>query len=199
MPGFTLNSAVDTLLKKEFDILRAKRQAHALMQEYGLDAVPLEHENMDVWRENFQGVQFLHQPTNLLIFGAVDDIWVTPDGELIVVDYKSTSKDGEVSLEDEWKDGYKRQMEVYQWLLRQNGHKVSDTGYFVYANGRKDLEAFDAKLEFNIQLLPYTGDDSWVEPSILHAHECLNAEQIPPAAVSCEYCQYFYARQHLEG
>jgi 2-isopropylmalate synthase len=35
-------------------------------------------------------------------------------------------------LDQEWQDSYKRQMDVYQWLLRQNGLKVSNTGYFVY-------------------------------------------------------------------
>jgi len=48
-PGFpfNLNSAVDTLLKKEFDIHRAKNKAHPMMKEYGLDLVPFEHEMMD--------------------------------------------------------------------------------------------------------------------------------------------------------
>jgi len=38
-PGypFTLNSAVDKLLKKEFDIHRAKGTPHPMMKEYGLD------------------------------------------------------------------------------------------------------------------------------------------------------------------
>ena len=42
-PGypFSLNSAVDTLLKKEFDMHRAKGTAHPLMDAYGLDAVPV--------------------------------------------------------------------------------------------------------------------------------------------------------------
>ena len=44
-------------------------------------------------------------------------------------------------------------MEVYQWLFRQNGYKVSDTGYFVYCNGNTDRQAFDAKLEFDITLI----------------------------------------------
>ena len=45
-PGypFSLNSAVDALLKKEFDIHRAANQAHPLMKAYGLDAVPYQHE-----------------------------------------------------------------------------------------------------------------------------------------------------------
>ena len=49
----------------------------------------------------------------------------SPGGELIVVDYKATSKDGEVTLDAPRQDGYKRQMEFYQWLLRCNGFTVS--------------------------------------------------------------------------
>ncbi|MBU1901440.1 PD-(D/E)XK nuclease family protein, partial [Patescibacteria group bacterium] len=122
-PGFpfSLNSAVDKLLKKEFDIHRAGKSAHPIMEAYGVDAVPFVHEKMDEWRDNFKGVQFLHGPTNLVITGAVDDVWVNKAGELIVVDYKSTAKEGEITLEDDWKVAYKRQMEVYQWLLRRNG------------------------------------------------------------------------------
>jgi len=75
-PGFpfTLNSAVDALLKKEFDVCRAKEKAHPLMEAYKIKAVPFQYEKMDEWRENFVGVQYLHEPTNLLVFGAVDDI-----------------------------------------------------------------------------------------------------------------------------
>ena len=134
-PGFpfALNSAVDALLKKEFDIHRAAKTAHPLIQKYGVDAVPASHADLDTWRHNFTGIQHLHKPTNLLIFGAIDDLWFNSAGEYIVVDYKSTSKDEEITaLDKEWQNGYKRQMEVYQWLLRQNGYKVSNTGYFVY-------------------------------------------------------------------
>ena len=67
------------------------------MIEYKIDAIPFEHKDLDKWRENFVGIQALHEPTNLLIFGAVDDIWIMPNGELIVVDYKATAKKSEVS------------------------------------------------------------------------------------------------------
>lgn len=187
---FNLNSAVDHLLKKEFDAHRVAKSAHPLMTTYGVDAVPFQHADMDVWRENFVGVQSLHEKTNLLIFGAVDDVWVNPLGELIVVDYKATSKDAEVTLDAEWQDGYKRQMEVYQWLLRQNGFKVSDTGYFVYANGKRDRKAFDAKLEFDIKLIPYTGNTDWIEKTLGIIKQCLMDDRIPSASEKCEYCAY---------
>jgi len=84
-------------------------------------------------------------------------------------------------------------MEVYQWLLRQNGYKVSDTGYFVYCNGIADAEAFDQKLEFRVNLIPYKGDDSWVEKTIHDIHKCLNSDKIPEASPDCDYCRYVEA------
>ncbi len=187
---FNLNSAVDLLLKKEFDMHRAQQSKHPLMKTYRIDAVPFAHPDINTWRENFVGIQFEHEPSGLLITGAVDDIWVNPKGELHVVDYKATSKDGEVSLDAEWQDGYRRQMEIYQWLLRQKGFTVSDTGFFVYCNGKRDAKAFDGKLEFDIKIIPYTGSTDWVEQTLMQAKKVLLAKNIPKAAATCEYCSY---------
>ena len=201
-PGFpfALNSAVDKLLKKEFDIFRAKGEPHPLITENGVDARPVSHEELDKWRENFVGVQYLHESTNLLITGAIDDLWINSKSEYIVVDYKSTSKDEEITeLNKEWQDGYKRQMEVYQWLLRQNGLKVSDTGYFVYCNGVTDCDKFDNRLEFKISLIPYKGDDSWVEKAITDAHACLNGDSIPDCSPDCDFCSYSSAVDQFQN
>lgn len=192
-PGFpfNLNSAVDALLKKEFDVHRANGSAHPIMDAYGVDARPFSHPKLDTWRENFKGVDCKHAATGFTVSGAVDDIWINPAGQLIVVDYKSTSKDEKIeALDKEWHDGYKRQMEVYQWLLRQNGFEVSDTGYFVYANASKDREAFDAKLEFDVTLIPYTGNADWVEPTLHDIKACLDAGVVPVKGESCDYCNY---------
>ncbi len=187
---FNLNSAVDELLKKEFDAHRRAQSPHPLMTRFGIDAVPFAHKDMDIWRDNFKGVDTFHKPTGLTVSGAVDDVWVNPDGELIVVDYKATSKDEEVTLDADWQDGYKRQMEVYQWLLRQNGFKVSPVGYFVYANGRRDKETFSGVLEFRMKVIPYEGDDSWVDDALLRAKETLDKESAPEQGEDCEYCTY---------
>jgi RecB family exonuclease len=199
-PPFTLNSAVDHLLKKEFDIHRAQGSAHPLMKKYGIDAVPFQHEKINQWRHNFTGVQVEHKPTDLLIFGAVDDIWVTPKNELHVVDYKATAKAGEVELTDQgFHRAYKRQMEVYQWLLRGNGFTVSDTAYFVYVNGDKDVAAFDAKLEFKVKIISYKGSDAWIEPALGKIKVCLESEIIPQPSSACEFCQYRHSASEIEG
>ncbi len=200
-PGypFALNSAVDTLLKKEFDIHRAKKRAHPLMNAYGLrDVIPFSHEDLDIWRSNFKGIRYVHEPSRLLVTGAIDDVWTTSKGELIIVDYKSTSKEEKVTLDKEWQIGYKRQMEVYQWLFRQNGFEVSKTGYFVYCNGKTDRQAFDAKLDFDIDLIAYTGDDSWIEPALKDIRACLMNAKPPAAAKECDYCAYRKAARDVQ-
>ncbi len=200
-PGypFNLNSAVDTLLKKEFDAHRVNHSTHPLMKTYGIDVVPFQHEKMELWRDALRGgVQYLHEPTNLIITGAVDDIWINPEGELLVVDYKATSKKEEVTLDAPWQIAYKRQVEVYQWLLRKNGFKVSRTAYFVYCNGDADKEAFDGKLEFNVRVLLHEGDDSWIESALADMRACLLDSTLPPRGSECDFCAYRSAAREVE-
>lgn len=201
-PGFpfNINSAVDTLLKSEFDTHRLAGTPHPLQRAYGLDVVPAKRAEMDDWRENFKGVQFHHKSTNLIVTGAIDDLWVDKAGEHYVVDYKATAKKSPVTnIDHAWQMGYKRQMEIYQWLLRRNGLEVSDTGYFVYCTGRPDAEAFDAKIDFDINLIPYEGDDGWVEDALIDLHTCLNRDEIPAPGDDCDYCKYIAAVNEVSG
>lgn len=191
-PAFTLNIAVDALLKKEFDEHRAAASPHPLMTKYGIDAVPFQHASLNTWRENFEGVECVDDGTGFTVCGAVDDIWVNPKGELIVVDYKATSKPGTIlSLDDSsWRDSYRRQMGVYQWLLRRNGFTVSPTGYFVYANAHDDKGAFDGKLEFEITVVECTGETDWIDEALPRIKETLETDAIPSSGKGCEFCAY---------
>lgn len=201
-PPFNINKTIDELYKKEFDVHRAAGTAHPIMTQNKLEGVkPFQHSDMDTWRYNFTGVVTIHKPTNLHVFGAVDDVWVNQAGELIVVDYKATSKAKDVSIDSDWQISYKRQMEVYQWLLRQNGFTVSDTGYFVYTNARMDANEFGDTLLFKTKLLPYTGKDDWVESTLQDMKTCMEGD-MPGVGDSimggpCEHCMYAKARTEL--
>lgn len=188
---FNLNAAVDALLKREFDAYRTRGEPHPLMRAAGLDAVPHAHPELEAWRSVARGVRVLHEPTRLELYGAIDDLWRDlATGELIVADYKATSKDAEVTLDAAWQDGYKRQMEFYQWLLRRRGFAVARRGWFVYCNGRRDLERFDGRLEFRIRLIPYEGDDGWVEETLARIRATLDAPAPPPPEPDCEFCAF---------
>ena len=200
---FNLNDAVDLLLKKEFDIYRKKKETHPLVATAGLSLVPMQHERLEEWRNPFTGVRYHHQPSNFIVFGGVDDVWNDTDGAVTVVDYKATSKDEEVTIDAAWQQAYKRQLEVYQWLFRNNGFTVSDTGYFVYANGDRSREKFDDTLHFNTKLIPYTGSTDWIEEVLLRAKEVLIGDAVPESGQWCDFCPYREAagksfRDHMQ-
>ena len=49
MPGFLLNTATDTLLKKDFDVYREKGEPHPFMERHGLGhLIPCNHEDFDL-------------------------------------------------------------------------------------------------------------------------------------------------------
>ncbi len=193
-PGFSLNVAVDALLKKEFDAHRALQTPHPIMTRSGLDLVPFQHPKMDEWRDALRaGLQYLHEPTKLLITGGIDDIWANMRRKtLFVVDYKATASKSVITLEDEWKMAYKRQIEIYQWLLRKiiKEFRVADIGYFLYCNGLLEKEALNGRLEFDMKIIPYEGNDNWVEQAIIDAHKCLMANELPPSGEGCDLCEY---------
>src|SRR3989338_1663137 len=194
-PGypFSLNIAVDKLLKKEFDYYRSRQAPHPLFLENKIEAIPFAHSKIDEWRDSLhKGIQFLIPETNILLTGGVDDVWINPKTqELIIADYKATSKAEAVSIDADWQIGYKRQAEVYQWLFRKNDFRVSDVAYFVYCNGRTDADRFDQRLEFDISLIPYQGNADWVEPTTYELYKCLRLDSIPESGKDCDFCQYF--------
>jgi CRISPR/Cas system-associated exonuclease Cas4 (RecB family) len=203
-PPFNINKAIDELFKKEFDLHRAAGTQHPLQIKFKVAAKPFAHDDIDKWRHNFTGVFTLHEPTNLHVFGAVDDVWVNEAGELIVVDYKATAKDkpvAELGPVGGWQDSYRRQMEVYQWLLRANGHNVSNTGYFVYATGDMNADGFNDTIKFTTHVFAHEGTDDWVEKTLIKMKECLDGDmpEVGEAAMGgpCEYCTYARARTEL--
>ena len=126
--------------------------------------------------------------------GAVDDVWMKPDGELIISDVKSTSKN-RFNWEETWNNwdypkGYRRQLEMYQWLFKKNGFRVSNKGYLLYFNGLKNQPMFNRELKFEKHLIALDCDDSWVEEKIIEAVNALNSDKIPNGSRSCDTCQY---------
>lgn len=194
-PSMMLNRAVDVLLKSEFDQYRERSQAHPLMAEHGIDAVPFRHPDLSTWRSNFKGIRLLHGPTNFMLYGAMDDLWVAPLGELYVVDYKGTAsaKAEPQTLDAEHRQGYKRQLEFYQFLLRGNGFAVSRRAFIVYAVGKIDRCSFDAKILFDMQLIEHLGTTEWIEPTLLKIKETLMLDSPPAPTPDCELCAYVQA------
>jgi hypothetical protein len=188
-PPFTLNNAVDALMKSEFDCYRAAGEPHPLFAAAGVDAVPFRHPDLDRWRQNFTGVRWKDEATGWTLFGAVDDVWQARSGELIVADYKATAR-AETPGERHLYPSYRRQMDVYQFLVRRQGFRVSNRGWFVYVNGDGRAAEWGEKLCFTTTLVPYDGDDAWVLDVFRRAVATVGQAEVPVAAESCEFCAY---------
>src|SRR3989344_6168580 len=64
---YTINNAVDYLLKQEFDVHREKGTSHPIMKKGKIEAIPYKHDDINKWRQNFVGVRFHHEPTDFLV------------------------------------------------------------------------------------------------------------------------------------
>jgi len=203
IPGWTLNSAVDELLKKEFDEYRKLQKPHPFLLKNNLKFIPFQHEQMDYWRNSLSGgISYLDQNTNIEIHGGVDDIWINPDNkELIIVDYKAQSNNSPVEtvayLESSYHQGYKIQMDIYAHILRKMNFKVSDTTYFLVCNAIKTPDKFDAKLNFDLTLIPYKTNTSWIEEKIIEMKKTLDSDYVPELNKYCESCMYLDAGKNF--
>ena len=158
--------------------------------------MPFKHEDFELWTKSLQlGFRTDYEPCNFIVGGGLDDVWKnTKTGELHIVDYKSTASakndEGtalkEITLQGHYKEAYKRQMDMYVWILRRKGFEVNNKGYFVYVNGDQHFEdgmliadKSKAKMMFDVQLIEYESDDSWVEEAIKSVKACLESTSCP--------------------
>lgn len=198
---FTLNNAIDTLLKKEFDEHRKNGTQHPIQTAFGIDAKPANHPQIAQWQNSLKGgVSYYDDKHDCTFFGGIDDLWVAPDGTYHVVDYKVTAKQTIVTSLPDWADAYKRQVEIYQWLLRKNGLKVSDTAYFVYCTGNSSRAYFHNTLHFHSHLISYTGNDNWIEGVIEQMFETMAGSYAQVASNSrCEHCSFINLMRALKN
>lgn len=187
---FTLNMAVDTLLKKDFDVYRETGEVPPVLAALGKNFVPYSDARLETWRDNREGIERADAVSNITLYGAIDDIW-SIDGQIAVVDYKATARFSPVrELGTEfYHDAYRRQLDVYAWLLNGNGLATSENGYLFYVTARKGAAGFMGKLDFDPSLIEHKIDTSWIEPFLLEASSIL-AGPPPAPSDSCNWCQY---------
>ena len=144
---YALNSAVDTLLKEEFDEYRSKNEVHPLLADNNIPAKLFPNQDLlNQWRNNFSGIRYYDPELDATLFGAVDDVLEFEGGKLAPLDYKSTgSKVANVY------DRFQIQMDIYTYLLEKNGFSTPRKGYLAFyvvdkSNGFIDRLPFKKEL-----------------------------------------------------
>jgi hypothetical protein len=64
-----------------------------------------------------------------------------------------------------------------------------------------DLDGFNNRIEFRTKIIPYKGNDGWVEPTIKKMKKCMDGDMPPVGKAAmggdCDYCMYAKARTKL--
>ena len=81
-------------------------------------------------------------------------------------------------------------MDIYVHILRKMGFKVSDMTYFMVCNGIKTKDNFNAKMDFDITLVDYETDTSWVQNQVVEMKKTLDSKNMPEETPHCENCAY---------
>ena len=198
---FTLNIAVDNLCKNEFDYYRDREEPHPLFNKNNIDAIPFKHSEIDNWRNNYKGIKYYSTKYQYTFRGAIDDVWQKSNGELIIVDFKATSRNNfnwtETWNKYDYPKSYKRQLEMYQWLFKKNGFRVAKEAYLLYFNGKKNEKVFNKQLNFDVHLIRLDCSTAWVEAKIIDTVNLLRSNIFPKPSSNCEYCNYLKRRWNL--
>ncbi|MBX4190201.1 PD-(D/E)XK nuclease family protein [Candidatus Parcubacteria bacterium] len=182
---YTLSSAVDFLVKQEFDKYRPTGELPPIFVQHGVRAKLFNGEQLPVWRENFKGVQYFDEDLNAMLYGAVDDVLEFADGSLAVVDYKSSG-----SREIRIYEDYQKQMDIYNWLLDRNGFQTQPEAYFVFYQVDKTGGGFQNALPFIEQLKAIKVDKTWVGDVFEQAVMVARRDTPPEIETPCPHCIY---------
>lgn len=199
-PMFTLNSAVDGLLKKEFDVCRENQTVHPDLAQLGAAFVPLKDDRIEEWQNTRKGVTYHDVESNLILTGAIDDMWITPGSPQVhIIDYKTTSKAEPVTElgHEEYHDAYRRQLDIYNFLLGKNGLEMSTTGYWFYATAMKNYDDFEMKLNFVPSLIAYECQPDWIPESLLRVKAALENPVLVHPSPTCGTCNFVSSRIEL--
>lgn len=182
---YALNSAVDLLLKQEFDEYRAKGEMPSLFSGHNLSAKLFgNQELLNQWRNNFEGIRYYDSEVDATLFGAVDDVLEFPGKKLAALDYKSTG-----STVPSIYDRFQLQLDVYTYLLEKNGFQTPRKGYLAFYIVDKG-NGFADRLPFKKELHEVETNPDDIPQLFKEAVSVLRRVSPPPHSKDCRFGEW---------
>jgi len=181
---YALNSAVDGLLKEEFDTYRAKNLPHPLFKEKGNNIKAHLFPNqklLNQWRNNFAGIRYFDPDLQATLFGALDDVLEFDNGMIAPLDYKSTG-----STAANVYDRFQLQLDTYTFLMEKNGYKTPRKGYLAFYIVDKSRGFID-RLPFRKEVVEIETNPSDIYEIFKDAVKCLQSPTPPPHSSDCQF------------
>ena len=179
---YILNSALDALLKEEFDTYRAKNLPHPLLKENNIKAHLFPNQKLlNQWRNNLAGIRYFDQDLGATLLGAPEDVLEFDDKKIAPLDYKSTA-----STPAKIYDRFQLQMDTYTFLMEKNGFKTTRKGYLAFYIVDKSRGFID-RLPFRKEIVEIDTNPSDIYAIFSDAVAILNSPTPPKHSADCQF------------
>lgn len=184
--NFALQSNIDRILKPYFDGFRKKGQLPPELEGKVEGKLFPDQELLDQWRNNFRPALRYHDERfpNFFLVGAIDDCLINEDGFYLTVDYKTT---GGSNFEENSKKYYQHQLDIYNFLLEQNGFKTKGVAYLVYYKPEEILDA--GVMKFRTVVKEMETSHERAEQLFVEGISLLQGP-MPDSHSTCQFCSW---------
>jgi len=180
-PFPSLPNGMDKILKEHFDRFMEKGELPPEIKELKDYKLFKDKELLNIWRSNFKGIQYLDKESNILLRGAIDNI-LTKRKKLVVLDYKTRG----YPVKEDTHEHYINQMDLYNFLLRENGYQTEDYTYLLFYYPNKVLET--GEVIFDTKLIKIKTDPKRGEKVFKQAIKILQGKE-PKPSKECGFCK----------
>ncbi|MBL7206809.1 MAG: hypothetical protein ISS36_04385, partial [Candidatus Aenigmarchaeota archaeon] len=127
-PFPSLPAGMDKVLKVHFDTHRKEDSAPEELEGKFEGRLFQDIEKLDVWRNNFRGLQHIDPKTGIILMGALDDLFVTSERKYAPLDFKTRG----YPRKEDTHEHYQHQMDIYSFLLEKNGMEPADFAILIF-------------------------------------------------------------------
>jgi hypothetical protein len=184
----SLPSGMDAILKKHFDnFAKIGKLPPELCDNKDCKELKLfdDFYQLKIWRSNLKGIVIEDEDGNIL-HGAIDSLLIKgkdKDKKFIVLDFKTRG----FPIKDDTHEHYIDQLNIYNFLLRENKYGTEDYSYLLFYHPKEVLET--GEVVFNTDLVKVKtsaehGEKIWKDALKLLEGEC------PKKNGECEWCEW---------
>jgi RecB family exonuclease len=173
---------MDTIIKEHFDRHRSEGRTPPELADAEIEAVPHPDEGLLEDARDWRSRPWFDDPkSDAVLKGAVDDLLQMPDGEIVVLDYKTRGY-------------YERQVNLYNLILAENGYETADFGLLLYYY--PDTVNEEGDVVFHREFAKVPTDLEAARELVQEAVRVLDGPEPGPDS-ECEFCRW-EREEHVE-
>lgn len=188
-PFPSLPSGVDGVLKTYFDQYRKKGKLPPDVEKL-LPGTPFPRQDvLDTWRNNRLGIRTKRPDLGIELTGALDDL--LQEGAMVTpLDFKTRG----YPLKDDTHKYYQHQLDLYAYLLEQNGYRTSGRGFLLFLWPEEVRDG--GLMKFRMEAVEMFTSTQRAENLLTRAAQLLK-EPMPERHAACAFCQFVDSRTAL--